>query len=81
MFDRLAGALLLSNYAFELDRFSLFFSGDILHNPDFYSRSEKVVVALIVTGECGAGTIGDNNSKTMQCIPFNIVLSTLSLKE
>ena len=31
----------------------------------YYSPSEKVLTALIVTGECGAETIVDNNGKAM----------------
>jgi len=42
------------------------FQGNVLHiTPDFSSLSQKVVAALIVTGQCGA----DKNSKTMQYIP------------
>jgi len=40
-----------------------------------------MVAALIVTGECRAETIADNNSKTMQYIPLNMfVASNTSLQ-
>ena len=45
--------------------FLFFFGGIYCITPDFYSLPEKVVVASIVTGECGEETIDDNNSKTI----------------
>ena len=47
--------------------------------PDHYSPSEKLVAALNVTGKCGAETIADKCSKTMQDIfPLLIFPSSYS---
>ena len=43
-----------------------------------YQLSEKLGAALIVKGECGAETIADYNSKTMEYIPLNVFPSTYS---
>ena len=39
---------------------------------DFNQLCKKLIAALIVTGECGAETIADDNSKTMEHIPLNV---------
>ena len=44
------------------------FRGIYYITPDYYSLSEKLGAALIVTGECGAETIADYSSRTMQYI-------------
>ena len=44
------------------------FRGIYYSTPDCYSFSLKLVAALIVTVECGAETVADNNSKTMQYV-------------
>ena len=49
--------------------------------PDFYSVSEKVVAALVVTGKRGAETISYKNSKTMQYVPLNIFPSANSPRQ
>ena len=42
------------------------FRGIYYKTPDHYSLSEKLVAALIATGECGDETIADNNSKQLK---------------
>ena len=39
---------------------------------DFNQLCKKLIAALIVTGKCGAETIADDNSKTMEHIPLNV---------
>ena len=46
--------------------------------PHCYSLSEKLVAALIVTGECGAETIAVTITK-MQSVYFQIFRDTLIL--
>ena len=40
---------------------------------DFNQLCKKLVAALIVTGECGTGTLADKNGKTTEHIPLNIL--------
>ena len=67
--------LLLKKIAFILG-FSVLLRGIYYITPDFYSLSEKVAAALILTGECWVEAIADNNRKTMQDIPLDIFPST-----
>ena len=57
--------------------FSVLLRGIHYITPDFYSLSEKVVAALILTGECWVEAIADNNRKTMQDIPLDLVPQTI----
>ena len=48
--------------------------------PDYYSLSEKLMAALILTEECRAEPIADNNSKTLEYIvPLIIFPPTYSI--
>ena len=44
------------------------FRGVYYITRNYYSLSVKLVAALIVSGECGAETLADNNNKTVQYI-------------
>ena len=64
---------------FHFAQFPLFFLGEKMNiTPHCYSLSEKVVAALIVTGECGAETANSsNNNKDAIYIPpahFRLVI-------
>ena len=58
---------------FHFSQFPLFFLGGKMNiTPHCYSLSEKVVAALIVTGECGAETIAVTIKKMQYIFPLLI---------
>ena len=72
--DRIRQAIIV--VIFQLPNSVLCFFRGIYHiTHDFNQLCKKLVVAiaLIVTGECGTGTLADKNGKTTEHIPLNIL--------